>query len=597
MKQNNIIRGFKDSFKISPKIFIVGIIKGVFEGINPLIMVIFSQFIINDLAARKPMDQIISRVILALLVGFIVLVISGFLEFYFRYLRSYYSNQLELIRNNKMIDMDYSYIEDPEIIALRRRVTVLGFSGGQSAMETLPYDVSMMSKHIIVILTSLALLVPIFTFKTNTTLDSSLYLLAFVVYLGFTIMVPSLYQKKMDAKRIELEEKGFEDNMFLNYCINTLMDHETGKEIRLYKQESLFKGILQRTIKAGQWVMDAWIFKLLVDSIISTVLVQIGSLFLIVFVVAKIVTGDLGVGYVLSSVSALSMLLTALPALLILIVSLRKSDVAFDAHYQYMDLPNQSQLGSLPIEKRLDNEYDLEVKDLSFSFPSSDKVILEDINLVLDQGKSYAIVGENGSGKTTFIKLLVRLYSPNKGEILLNNINIDKYNASQYYSLFNVVFQDFSLFSFSLGETVATSKTYDSNHVKEVLDYIGFKDLPLDSIITKAYDANGIGLSGGEKQKIALARAIYKEGPVYILDEPTSALDPISEFEVYEQFNEITKDKTSIFISHRLSSCRFCDEILVFDNGRIVERGAHSDLVFSNGKYQELWHAQAQYYQ
>ena len=597
MKQSNVIRGFKDSFKISPKIFLVGIIKGLFEGINPLIMVIFSQFIINDLAARKPMEEIISTVVLALVIGFLVLVISGFLEFFFRYLRSYYSNQLELIRNNKMIDMDYSYIEDSEIIALRRRVTVLGFSGGQSAMETLPYDVSMMSKHIVVIITSMALLLPIFTYETGTSLDSSLYLISFILYLGFTIMVPSLYQKKMDAKRIILEERGFEDNMFLNYLINTLMDHETGKEIRLYKQQNLFKGILIKTIKAGQSVMDAWIFKLLVDSIISTLLVQIGSLFLIVFVVAKIVTGNLGVGYVLSSVSALSMLLSALPALLILIVSLSKSDVAFDAHYEYMDLPNQSQSGSLPIEKRLDNDYDLEVKDLNFNFPGSDKTILEDFNLKLDQGKSYAIVGENGSGKTTFIKLLVRLYTPTSGEILLNDIKIDKYDASQYYSLFNVVFQDFSLFSFALGETVATSKTYDNSKVKEVLDYIGFKELPLDSIITKAYDAGGTGLSGGEKQKIALARAIYKDGPVYILDEPTSALDPISEFEVYEQFNEITKDKTSIFISHRLSSCRFCDEILVFDEGKIVERGSHSDLVSSNGKYQELWHAQAQYYQ
>lgn len=290
MKQSNVIRGFKDSLKISPKIFLVGIIKGLFEGINPLIMVIFSQFIINDLAARKPMEEIISTVVLALVIGFLVLVISGFLEFYFRYLRSYYSSQLELIRNNKMIDMDYSYIEDSEIIALRRRVTVLGFSGGQSAMETLPYDVSMMSKHIVVIITSMALLLPIFTYETGTSLDSNLYLISFILYLGFTIMVPSLYQKKMDAKRIILEERGFEDNMFLNYLINTLMDHETGKEIRLYKQQNLFKGILIKTIKAGQSVMDAWIFKLLVDSIISTLLVQIGSLLLIVFVVAKILT-------------------------------------------------------------------------------------------------------------------------------------------------------------------------------------------------------------------------------------------------------------------------------------------------------------------
>ncbi|MCL2285030.1 MAG: ABC transporter ATP-binding protein, partial [Firmicutes bacterium] len=214
-------------------------------------------------------------------------------------------------------------------------------------------------------------------------------------------------------------------------------------------------------------------------------------------------------------------------------------------------------------------------------------------------GQRLAVVGMNGSGKTTMIKLLCRLYDPTEGEITLNGIDIRKYRFHEYMAIFSVVFQDFGLFDFTLAQNVATSAKPDFARVTECLDKAGFdmKGMELDSYLYKGYDENGIEISGGEAQKIALARALYKNAPFIVLDEPTAALDPIAEYEIYSKFNEIVGEKTAIYISHRLSSCRFCDDIAVFDKGKLVQRGSHDRLVAdAKGKYHELWNAQAQYY-
>lgn len=209
----------------------------------------------------------------------------------------------------------------------------------------------------------------------------------------------------------------------------------------------------------------------------------------------------------------------------------------------------------------------------------------------------------NGSGKTTFIKLLCRLYDPTEGEILLNGIDIRKYNYTEYLSIFSVVFQDFHLFAYQLGQNVAGQIDYNSRQVKDCLSKSGFSQrlscLPhgLDTYLYKNFVQEGVNISGGESQKIALARALYKDAHFIILDEPTAALDPIAEAEIYSKFNDIADNKTAIYISHRLSSCRFCDEILVFHQGHIVQQGSHNQLVEDkNGKYHQLWQAQAQYY-
>lgn len=228
---------------------------------------------------------------------------------------------------------------------------------------------------------------------------------------------------------------------------------------------------------------------------------------------------------------------------------------------------------------------------------------LKNVSMKFEIGKRLAVVGMNGSGKTTFIMLLCRLYDPTEGEILLNGIDIRKYNYREYMDIFSVVFQDFKLLPQKLGENVAGRVSYDRELATDCLEKAGFGDRleklkdGIDTYLYKDSSKDGVNISGGEAQKIAIARALYKDAPFIILDEPTAALDPIAEAEIYSKFDEIVGDKTAIYISHRLSSCKFCDEILVFDQGSVIQQGTHSELVSNTtGKYHELWNAQAQYY-
>ena len=271
--------------------------------------------------------------------------------------------------------------------------------------------------------------------------------------------------------------------------------------------------------------------------------------------------------------------------------------------FAFLDIPNPMYQGSLTVEKRRDRSYQVEFRNVSFRYPGSDTYALRNVSMKFVIGRRLAVVGMNGSGKTTFIKLLCRLYDPTEGEILLNGIDIRKYNYAEYMNLFSVVFQDFKLFALKLGENVASKAEYDRHLAADCLEKAGFAEnlakLPrgLDTFLYKDYDKDGVNVSGGEAQKIAIARALYKDAPFIVLDEPTAALDPIAEAEIYSKFNDIVGDKTAVYISHRLSSCKFCDEIAVFHEGAVVQQGTHDELLADEtGMYHQLWHAQAQYY-
>ena len=314
-------------------------------------------------------------------------------------------------------------------------------------------------------------------------------------------------------------------------------------------------------------------------------------------------TGQITVGSIARYVSCVMLLLTAASEAVANVQRAMVNHAYLKRYFSYLDIPNPMYQGSLTVEKRDDNEYYVEFRDVSFRYPNTESYALRHVDLKFKIGEKLAIVGRNSSGKTTFIKLMCRLYDPTEGEILLNGVDIRKYDYDEYMSIFSVVFQDFRLFGFRLGENVAACPSYDRERAARCLEQAGFRQrlaaMPdgTDSFLFKEFDGSGIEISGGEAQKIALARALYKDAPFLILDEPTSALDPVSEYEVYSSFNEIAGDKTAIYISHRLASCRFCDKIAVFDGGRIVQTGSHGTLIADEGGiYHALWHAQAQYY-
>ena len=273
---------------------------------------------------------------------------------------------------------------------------------------------------------------------------------------------------------------------------------------------------------------------------------------------------------------------------------------------EFLELKNKFETGSIPVEKRSDHEYDLRFEHVWFRYPNEEDYVLKDINCRLNLHEKSALVGPNGAGKTTLIKLLCRLYEPTKGKITLNGVDIRKYDYHEYLSLFSVVFQDFDLFSFKLAENVACSMEYNTDRVKSALMKSGLdkynerleeEDDEKVSMVNAIGENKMVKYSGGEQQKIAIARALYKDAPVVILDEPTAALDPLSEYDIYERFDSLVSDKTCVYISHRMSSCRFCSDIIVLDHGKIAERGSHDTLLAEGSLYSRMWEAQSKYYQ
>lgn len=271
-------------------------------------------------------------------------------------------------------------------------------------------------------------------------------------------------------------------------------------------------------------------------------------------------------------------------------------------YLQFLDYPAAMEKGTEPVGEA---EHVIEFRDVGFRYPRSETYVLRHVNLTIRSGEHLSIVGLNGAGKTTFIKLLCRLYDVTEGEILVDGKNIRRYSDEEYRKLFAVVFQDFRLFAFSLKENVALqdSEHADLARVEEALRLSGVYDdtvkleKGMDTMIYKSFDETGTELSGGQKQKVAISRALYKNAPVVILDEPTAALDPVAEYEIYRKFHELVGGKTALYISHRLSSCKFCDHIAVFADDTIKEYGTHAELVNKpGGIYAEMFAAQAQYY-
>ena len=310
----------------------------------------------------------------------------------------------------------------------------------------------------------------------------------------------------------------------------------------------------------------------------------------------------ISIGSCLKYITAYKILVESITGISDTFVQLNVESKYLSFFYDYMQIENKRYDGTIPTEKRDDNVFEIEFRDVSFKYTNSETWALRHVNQKITLGTKNAVVGKNGAGKTTFIKLLCRLYEPTEGQILLNGVDIRYYDYKDYAKLFAIVFQDFNLFSFPLGENVAAGAEYDKKRVLECIDKAGFTDRlnrlekGLETNLYQYSDENGVEISGGEAQKLAIARALYKDTPFVILDEPTSALDTVAEFEIYQNFDKMVKDKTSIYISHRMSSCRFCDNIIVFDQGEIVEQGSHEKLMAGGGLYSELWNAQAQYY-
>lgn len=505
----------------------------------------------------------------------------------------------------------YEHMENPEVILahskIRERMTA-----SAAGVFMVKWVVSGVFDHVLNLIFSVSLTVSMFTMAAEGTFSglfgfvnspASAVVIIGLVFLNsvFSVKISAVREARMDAALDGLAE----DNTRL-FAYNALW----GTDMFIFDLNRIVLDEMRKTMLRPKWVAKREKISIRYGSF-SAVLEVLLNLAIFLFVAAKAYIGVFGIGKFILYQGTVSRFVEAVSGLASAAGRLRNNNQYLIQLYDYLDMSNDMYQGTLAVEKRDDIDYEIEFRDVSFKYPRTDTWVLRHVSMKFKIGKKLAIVGENGSGKTTLIKLLCRLYDPTEGKILLNGIDITRYRYDEYLALFSVVFQDFALFGFPLGENVAASSNYDEGKVRDCLIRAGLGDKlaqldndpdakerdALKRAIGRDYDSEGIDFSGGEKQKIAMARALYKDAPFVVLDEPTAALDPIAEAAVYENVNRMVKDKTAVFISHRLSSCRFCDDIAVFDHGQLVQLGAHEALVEDEGgKYSRLWHAQAQYY-
>lgn len=590
-------RAAKFTFSINRKYTVLLIVSTFLSSIIGYIPIYFSAKVIDSLIAKASVKAVILYV--ALTVGIVFAV--NFLNTYISSEKdvAYYAmwRTEDWLFSEKAMQLAYESIEDPEVTRLRYRVRRENQSGQN--LFYLYQHIEQFIGQVTKIIASIALTVSFFTIS-SVPMYFKLVIVAGVI---ITLIIQVYATKKTNDLNRDFNASSVDMNIISEQFRDYIAHYGAGKDIRLYNMGdflgdsylALDKDYWERNLR-NSYKKAAWTFPV---TILNTVL-KFGIYAVLIYAALQ---GGITVGSIAKYVACIMLLAETLINVVSTIQVALDNNHYLKRYFSYFDIPNNMYQGSLTVEKRDDNEYYVEFRNVSFKYPHTEIYALKNLNLKFKIGEKLAIVGINGSGKTTFIKLLCRLYDPTEGEILLNGVNIQKYDYDEYMSVFSVVFQDFSLFSFKLGEVVASSKHFDENKIRECLIKAGFDDrlneMPngVHTYLYKRYDKSGIEISGGEAQKIALARALYKNSPFIILDEPTAALDPIAEYEVYSKFNEIVEDKTAIYISHRLSSCRFCDEIAVFDNGQIVQQGSHDALVADKtGKYHELWYSQAQYY-
>lgn len=597
-KESITMRAFRMYSAYNPKYFPLKFVHILFQNISPYFDLWMSAEIVTALYAGRDKQTIFLLVAITLLGNLLVRIVKALLNNVTEIQRQILANNEAAAFNRKTLSLDYDKIENPDIRQLRQKI-------GQNAkinsygMRQMKSRIEGLFSGFIKLIFSAILFVEMFSLilTVDFSFTGMWFLLALIISIILYIVIEFKTDKKManawdNVGKLMLEENRLGQGYKL-----------AGMDSRIYRQQDLISKLdakFNRRHLQLFFEVSKTDFLCFIPYVVFHRVFQLLSYLIVCFYCTLNV---FPIGSVIKYVGYLHTFITGIISIFENINKLKSNEPFLKQYLDYFDIQNDMYQGSLAVEKRSDKKFDIEFKNVSFRYAGADTYALKNINLTLKVGERLAVVGMNGSGKTTFIKLLCRLYDPTEGEILMNDFNIRKYDYRQYLDIFSVVFQDYSLLGLPLGNNVASAEHWDTEKAEQCLEEVGFgeryREMPkkLETPLYKNFDADGVNLSGGEAQKVALARALYKDAPFIILDEPTAALDPIAEAEIYAKFNDIVGDKTAIYISHRLSSCRFCDKIAVFNQGSIVQVGTHDELLAdTSGKYYELWTAQAQYY-
>ena len=502
----------------------------------------------------------------------------------------------------KALELEFEKFEKTETMDAIRRTNVSSMGSGNVGDQLIVIHTLITS--LLSVLYALFFLLRLFLLSDssrNNFFTSSFSMLALLLLCGVQLALSSRINRRSTQKKIELNQGNDHSNSVANYLVNVMLEERRADDIRIGHLDHFLDVQFGKAMEHFlPMYLDFARFSAITDG--KNALLSLLSNFAAYLVIgARALYGVLPIGDVLLYAGSVTRAMSDLQTFLATGSEFDYINSYLSTYEDFIAQPSMAYDGTLPIEKRDDGQYEFAFHDVSFSYPGANIPVLEHVTLSFAVGEKTALVGRNGAGKTTLIKLLCRLYEPTSGYITLNGIDIRKYSYKEYTQAFSVVFQDFHLFSLPLDENIAAGTEIDEAALQSSLAKVGLTDrvqqLP-QGVRTRLYNNNGSGvdLSGGEAQRTAIARALYNDAPFVILDEPTAALDPIAEAEIYEQFSQMTAGKTAVYISHRMSSCKFCDRIIVLDHGRIAEDGTHDTLLANHGIYANLYETQAQYY-
>ncbi len=579
------------------------VLLSILQAVRPFIAVILTGTLVDAVYEGADMKALFGYAALGVGGMFLMAVTESITIMFFNRKLEYMQEIQGLPLNKKSMQMDYEYLEDVEVHGKRERIEKFG---GWSLMAITLSRLNRLITATVTVVMAIAVVFPMFI-RSNHSVDrgfvgswlmSVLFLAVILLLVWVEFKAGGFFNGKVAEVRKQIS--GHEARS--KYYLDILAGHEKQKDLRICKQQSLYEKEFEDIAFHMKKAVDQMAHFNVLDMFTQQSVSAFTGFLVYIFAGVLACMGIISIGNVVTYAASILKFTDAVGRTAYFLNRLKQNAVFAGDYVEYMNLSQRKHEGLIPVEKRRDGRFHVEFDHVSFRYPGSGVYVLKDLNLEFEIGEKMAIVGKNGSGKTTFIKLLCRLYDVTEGCIKVNGIDIRKYDYAEYCDLFAVVFQDFQVFSFPLGENVASGSEVDARRAEDALERAGLGERyrrlqeGLNTSVGKEFEESGVTFSGGEKQKIAIARAIYKDAPFVIMDEPTAALDPESECEVYAGFDKMVGDKTSIYISHRLASCRFCQDILVFDKGKVIQRGSHEELEYQEGLYKELWEAQAQYY-
>lgn len=571
--------------KYQPSYLFLLLAAGLAEAAKPFVAVLLPKLVLEELSGASDPARLLLLTIAAAGFSGLIYWLSGYLSLRRDRANAKFNNLTDRVLADRTLTMDYPYLEDPEVLKMvqqfmQGRMTQGGLAGAGWALGNgLP-----------ALLTALGML-----FILARLSGGLLGLLLAATAVSLVLL--RLQVKYLSGMTMEMAD----GNRILSYLFSIFTDFSYGKDIRLFEAEPLMTTRMKDTVDELWWVCFGNYTKSGACQAGRAAIAQgVVALIYTMLAVQTVQKGLSIADFVMltaAAVSFASSVMTAVTSAMNFYGAL-KMVAPFG---EYMNLPPVLSQGSEPVPE-LTGEDAVVFDHVSFTYPRAAEPTLKDLSFTIKRGERLAVVGENGAGKTTMIKLLLRLYEPDEGTIYLGGRDIRTMSREETLKQFAVVFQDFKLLAFSVKENICIGPDGDEERLHEVL-----RKLDLDKVmestphgaetsVYRLFDEEGVEFSGGERQKMAIARALYKDSPIVVMDEPTAALDPIAEAEIYGHLNQLVEHKTALFISHRLSSCKFCDRVAVFENGGVTQCGSHKELMAQEGLYRRMFAAQARYY-